>query len=64
MRYIERQGRELAFRTNGETIQITPWGRDSLRIRAAQMAERGNRRVHFRRAKMSGPRAFGCDSRI
>ena len=39
MKYVERQGNEIIFRSNGETIQITPWGRNSLRVRAAQMTE-------------------------
>ena len=44
MKYVERKGNEIIFRSNGETIQITPWGKDSLRVRAAQMADiRDNR---------------------
>ena len=39
MKYAERAGNEIIFRSNGETIQITPWGRNSLRVRAAQMAD-------------------------
>ncbi len=39
MKYTEREGNSLIFRSNGETIRITPWGRDSLRVRAAQMAD-------------------------
>ena len=39
MEYVTRDGNELIFRNNGETIVITPWGRDSFRVRAALMAE-------------------------
>ena len=39
MQYVTRNGNEIVFRSNGETIVITPWGRDSLRVRAALMAE-------------------------
>ena len=39
MKYVEWKGNEIIFRSNGETIQITPWGKDSLRVRAAQMAD-------------------------
>ena len=39
MKYVERQGNEIVFRSNGETIRITPWGRDSVRVRAALMAD-------------------------
>jgi len=34
MKYVERQGNEIIFRSNGEAIQITPWGRNSLRVPA------------------------------
>ena len=39
MKYLEREGNTLIFRNNGETVAVTPWGRDSLRVRAALMAE-------------------------
>ena len=39
MRYLAQEGHTLIFRNNGETLAVTPWGQDSLRVRAAQMAE-------------------------
>ena len=39
MKYFTRQGDELVFRSNGETVAITPWGRDSLRVRGVLMGE-------------------------
>ena len=44
MKYIERKGNEIIFRSNGETVIVTPWGRDSLRVRAKQMGEIGDER--------------------
>ena len=34
MNFFERQGDSLIFRENGETVMLTPWGRDGLRVRA------------------------------
>ena len=35
MRYFERDGNSLVWRNMGETLVITPWGQDSLRVRSA-----------------------------
>ncbi len=34
MRFFEEQNGSLIFRENGETVMITPWGENSLRVRA------------------------------
>ncbi len=34
MNYYERNGNELIWRNKGETLVITPWGEDSLRVRS------------------------------
>ena len=39
MRYFTRQENGIVFRSNGETVVVTPWGKDSLRVRAVQMAD-------------------------
>ena len=39
MRYFTRQENGIVFRANGETVVVSPWGRDSLRVRAVQMAD-------------------------
>ena len=39
MQYFERNGQELIWRNRGETLVITPWGEDSLRVRATLMGE-------------------------
>ena len=39
MQYFERDGSALIWRNRGETLVITPWGPDSLRIRSALMGE-------------------------
>ncbi|MBE5893425.1 MAG: glycoside hydrolase family 31 protein [Lachnospiraceae bacterium] len=39
MQYFSRQGQELIFRNNNETLVITPWGKDSLRVRSVMMGE-------------------------
>ncbi|MBO4298738.1 MAG: glycoside hydrolase family 31 protein [Clostridia bacterium] len=39
MQYFTREGDSMIFRNNGETIVVTPWGRDSLRVRSAMMGE-------------------------
>lgn len=39
MNYFEKQGNSLVVRENGETIMITPWGRDSLRLRATILSD-------------------------
>ena len=39
MQYVSREGNSIIFRSNGETIAVTPWGTDSVRVRAVQMQE-------------------------
>ncbi len=39
MNYFEQNGQELIWRNRGETLRITPWGEDSLRVRAALVGE-------------------------
>ena len=39
MKYLTREGNDLVFRSNGETVVVSPWGRDSVRVRAAMMAD-------------------------
>lgn len=39
MRYFERQGNQLIGRSLGETLVITPWGEDSLRVRSRLVQE-------------------------
>ena len=35
LHYFEERKGSLIFRENGETVMVTPWGRDSLRVRAS-----------------------------
>lgn len=37
MEYFVQQGQEIIFRNNNETLIITPWGKDSVRVRSAMM---------------------------
>lgn len=39
MYYFEEQNGSLLFRENGETVMITPWGPDSLRVRATMCGQ-------------------------
>ena len=39
MQYFETDGRSLIWRNRGETLMITPWGPDSLRVRSCLMGE-------------------------
>ena len=39
MNFFERQGDSLIFRENGETVMLTPWGRDGLRVRATFLGD-------------------------
>ncbi len=39
MRYFETDGASLIWRNRGETLMITPWGPDSLRVRSTLMGE-------------------------
>ena len=34
MRYFEQNGSELIWRNKGETLIISPWGENSLRVRS------------------------------
>ena len=34
MRYFEQSGNELIWRNKGETLVISPWGENSLRVRS------------------------------
>jgi alpha-D-xyloside xylohydrolase len=34
MNFFEKKGNDLIFRYNGEIVQLTPWGKNSLRLRA------------------------------
>lgn len=42
MNYFEIQNDSLIFRANGETLMISPWGPDSLRVRARMMDDIGD----------------------
>ena len=35
MRYFEQNGDQLIWRNKGETLIISPWGQNSLRVRSA-----------------------------
>ncbi|MDO5144902.1 MAG: glycoside hydrolase family 31 protein [bacterium] len=37
--YFSREGGSLVFRNHGETLLITPWNRDTLRVRSVMMSE-------------------------
>ena len=39
MNPFERCGQSLIWRGRGETLMLTPWGPDSLRVRAALVQE-------------------------
>ena len=39
MRYFEQQGSHLIWRNQGETLMLSPWGQDSLRVRSVLMGE-------------------------
>lgn len=39
LHFFEQQGNHLLFRENGETVMISPWGKNSFRIRAAFLGE-------------------------
>lgn len=42
MAFFEKQGRNLVFRENGETVMVSPWGRNSLRMRAKILEDIGD----------------------
>lgn len=39
MGFFEKQGNSLIFRENGETVMVTPWGKNSLRVRACVLGD-------------------------
>ncbi len=39
MEFFERQGGSLIFRQNGETVQLTSWGENALRIQSVPLGE-------------------------
>ena len=39
MNFFEKQGNSLIFRENGETVMITPWGKNGFRVRACFLGE-------------------------
>lgn len=39
MKFFEEQNGSLVFRENGETVMVTPWGKNSLRIRATVLSD-------------------------
>ena len=39
MNPFEQNGQQLVWRNRGETLTLTPWGQDSLRVCAALMRE-------------------------
>ena len=39
LHYFEEQNKSLVFRENGETVMVTPWGADSLRVRATFLGD-------------------------
>ncbi len=39
VKYFEERNGSLIFRENGETVMLTPWGRDSLRVRATVLSD-------------------------
>lgn len=42
MRFFEEKNGSVVFRENGETVMVTPWGKNSLRVRAKMMEEIGD----------------------
>ncbi len=44
MQYFEKQDNSLVFRSKGETLVITPWGENCLRVRAVMMGEAADTR--------------------
>ena len=39
MLFLEKEDDSLVFRENGETVMVTPWGSDSLRVRASFLGD-------------------------
>ena len=59
MRYFEREGGSLIWRNAGETLMITPWGQDSLRVRSTLMGE-----IQDDRWALLEPEACSTDIRV
>ena len=59
MKFFEEQEGSLVFRENGETVMVTPWGADSLRVRAVFLGEIGEES-----AALLPPEYSGRDARI
>ncbi|MDO4332891.1 MAG: hypothetical protein Q4C58_09420 [Eubacteriales bacterium] len=39
MKYFSEKDGSLLFRNDGETVMLTPWGADSLRVRARILSD-------------------------
>lgn len=39
MKYFEQSDNSLVFRQDGETVMVTPWGKNSFRVRACILGE-------------------------
>ena len=59
MRYFEQAGGSLIWRNAGETLMITPWGQDSLRVRSTLMGE-----IQDDRWALLEPEACSTDIRV
>lgn len=61
MNYFSEENGSLIFRENGETVMVTPWGTNSLRVRSVILGETREtesgaaaKRRDFRRCDSSG----------
>lgn len=57
--FFEERDGSLIFRENGETVMVTPWGTDSLRVRAVFLGE-----IEAGSAALLEPDNTGRDVRI
>lgn len=55
MKYFEKQGDSLIFRENGETVMVTPWGENSLRVRATILSEIDEGSIALLEAEQQAP---------
>lgn len=55
MNFFEKQGDSLVFRENGETVMITPWGENSLRVRSTILEDIQDNSVALLEPKKSEP---------
>ena len=39
LNWYEQQGQSLIWRSKGETLMLTPWGTDSIRVRSVLMGD-------------------------